>query len=156
MRPFRTLLLTAALALGAALPAAAQNVIFEGIAFTEFNEACEDFGWTGRPQFHVQFKPARLGGNFNRTRLTLFLRDYAQSYVVEGGPFTNRFQDVRAGGTGWETSFFQNQASLRVTRQFPATIRPATRRVAMQGVIRGWSDHPGCNATFHVHVVRRP
>ena len=145
-----------ALFIASASPAKAQNVIFEGGAFMgEFNQSCQDSGWNGRPYFHVHFMPANVGGNENRTRLTLFLRDYAQSYVLEGGEFGSSFQRVRAGHTGWETSFFEHPTRLRVTEQMPRRIGPRTPRVLMRGDIRNFNDRPGCNVSFTVHVVRR-
>ncbi|MFN7003549.1 MAG: hypothetical protein ACK4NW_08995 [Roseinatronobacter sp.] len=137
-------------------PAQAQNIMFEGGAFLgEFSDTCEQFGWRGRPYFHVHYMPALVGGNENRTRLTLFLRDYAQSYVVEEGDFRPSFQRVRAGHTGWETSFFENPARVRVTEQVPRRIGPRTQRVLLRGDIRNFNDRRGCEVSFTVHVVRR-
>lgn len=145
-----------ALLVAPASTAKAQNVMFEGGAFLgEFNQTCQDSGWNGRPYFHVHFMPANVGGNEDRTRLTLFLREYAQSYVVEGGDFRPSFQRVQAGHTGWETSFFQHPTRVRVTEQVPRQIGPRTQRVLMRGDIRNFNDRPGCEVSFTVHVVRK-
>ncbi len=147
--------ITVALCLGSA-PAHAQNVIFEGGAFLgEFSPACAEHGWQGRPYFHVHFMPAAVGGNENRTRLTFFLRDYAQSYTLPESDFRPSFRLVEAGHTGWETSLFENPTRLRVTEMTPRQVRLGTDRVLMRGDIRNFNDRPGCEVSFTVHVVRR-
>ena len=137
-------------------PAHAQNVIFEGGAFLgEFSPPCAEHGWNGRPYFHVQFMPAALGDNSNRTRLTFFLRDYAQSYTLPESDFRPSFRLVEAGHTGWETSYFENPTRLRVTEMTPRQVRMNTDRVLMRGDIRNFNDRPGCEVSFTMHVVRR-
>ena len=147
--------ITVALCFGGA-SAHAQNVIFEGGAFLgEFSPACAEYGWQGRPYFHVQFIPAFVSGNENRTRLTFFLRNYAQSYTLPDSDFRPSFRPVEAGHTGWETSYFENPTRLRVTDMTPNRVRPGTNRVLMRGDIRNFNDRPGCEVSFTMHVVRR-
>lgn len=143
----------------APLPAAANNpVTFEGRGFLSYNETCmRDRGWRGPNEIGVFFMPANVGTNGQRERLTLILgQSMAQNYSADPGPFTNRFQPVVSSRTHWDTYFHATQARLRLTRKVPQRINARTPRVVLEGVIANFDDAPGCNATFHIHVVRQP
>ena len=140
---------TAAL-LSLAAPASAE-ILFRGfMRITAVNASCTDGPNVGDSD-NGQFHPAAAPENMNFSAFNQIYTHGATSWRLDGGSFTNSFQQVSNVGIGWTDYTPDKPSFLLISRQAPATITTTTASILLEGKIknpRGNIGQENCVATF--------
>jgi hypothetical protein len=138
--------------------AQAQRVEWRGFAYLyDFTEACAEYGWGGRIQMNVRYRPSGLADNGTSSRLSFFDDFYAFGLVLDNGAFSRRWQSVGAAGLGSSPYVWPDNVRLRVPVHQPRVDRlsASTPQVRLAGQIRNFDELRGCDVSFDATMLLR-
>ncbi|MCA2013124.1 hypothetical protein LCM17_16635 [Cereibacter sphaeroides] len=151
-----------ALTLAAALvPAAAQaqRVEFYGFGYVyNFNATCMEYGWSGRPEFNVRFRPGGVGDNGSQTNLSFYRNFGSFAVQLAEGNFDREWRTVSGTSSGGSFYMWPEDSAVRVQTQSPrfGRIRAGTNQVRMVGRIHNYDGIQDCDASFEATMIQRP
>jgi hypothetical protein len=149
----KALLYGVALCVLAAGPAEAAKVRWQGVwQIIEQTGECPSGNYVGFSGV-ARFEPPVVPDNGPGSKLSLFFRNYAETYRVEEN-FTDRFQRVEAGAIG---GTFVQYPDVRVKFESvkPANVTADSVFVQVVGKIKGFEGQTDCVTTFRMNASLR-
>lgn len=135
-------------------------VDFRGGGFLTLKTDCTEFGWfpEGTSLYvTARHRPANVGGNDNRDRLSIFFSEfpYAMSLTVEGrlNKSFKQTDGISVGSTGFQVD---TRTRARLNKRVPGNVTANTQTVRLQLALRNFDSYKGCEASLDVSLVRRP